>query len=47
MVQWLLQNSLGRSYHEAYPDSTLPATWPYYITPREAGAGGGRLAWPG
>ncbi len=33
MVQWLLQNSLGRSYHEAYPTSTLPATWPYYIRP--------------
>ena len=22
MVQWLLQNSLGRTYHELYPDST-------------------------
>ena len=33
MVQWLLQNSLGRSYHEAYPHSALPATWPYYIRP--------------
>jgi len=31
MVQWLLQNSLGRSYHEAYPDSRLPATWAYYV----------------
>ncbi|HRJ42722.1 MAG TPA: hypothetical protein PL105_12630, partial [Caldilineaceae bacterium] len=31
MVQWLLQNSLGRSYHEAYPDSKLPQTWEYYI----------------
>jgi hypothetical protein len=31
MVQWLLQNSLGRSYHEAYPDSKLPETWAYYI----------------
>jgi len=31
MVQWLLQNSLGRSYHEAYPQSTLPAGWAYYI----------------
>src|SRR5260370_15597658 len=27
MVKWLLQNSLGRSYHEIYPDSVLPATW--------------------
>ncbi len=33
MVQWLLQNSLGRSYHEAYPQSTLPASWPYYVQP--------------
>jgi hypothetical protein len=31
MVKWLLQNSLGRSYHEASPDSALPATWEYYI----------------
>ncbi|MFQ5342149.1 MAG: Eco57I restriction-modification methylase domain-containing protein, partial [Anaerolineae bacterium] len=31
MVKWLLQNSLGRSYHEAYPDTALPATWEYYI----------------
>jgi hypothetical protein len=33
MVQWLLQNSLGRSYHEACPDSQLPETWAYYIRP--------------
>ncbi|MGH2411694.1 MAG: Eco57I restriction-modification methylase domain-containing protein, partial [Chloroflexota bacterium] len=32
-VQWLLQNSLGRSYHELYPDSRLPDSWPYYIRP--------------
>jgi len=31
MVKWLLQNSLGRSYHEIYPDSILPATWEYSI----------------
>ncbi|MCC6629586.1 MAG: hypothetical protein IT340_19580 [Chloroflexi bacterium] len=31
MVKWLLQNSLGRSYHELHPDSALPATWEYYI----------------
>jgi hypothetical protein len=31
MVQWLLQNSLGRSYHELFPYSTLPDTWVYYI----------------
>ncbi len=35
MVKWLLQNSLGRSYHEIYPDSTLPATWDYYIKPEQ------------
>src|SRR6266702_1908557 len=33
MVKWLLQNSLGRSYHEIYPDSALPATWDYYVKP--------------
>lgn len=33
MVQWLLQNSLGRSYAEAYPQSTIPASWPYYVQP--------------
>ena len=37
MVQWLLQNSLGRSYHEAYPDSRLPETWDYYIRQHPAG----------
>jgi hypothetical protein len=37
MVQWLLQNSLGRSYHEAYPDSALPETWAYYIRQRPEG----------
>lgn len=31
MVKWLLQNSLGRSYAEAYPNSKLPTTWEYYI----------------
>jgi hypothetical protein len=37
MAQWLLQNSLGRSYHEAYPDSMLPQTWSYYIRQRPDG----------
>ena len=37
MVQWMLQNSLGRNYHEAYPSSNLPATWAYYILPESAG----------
>src|SRR5258707_4945405 len=36
MVQWLLQNSLGRSYSEAYPQSKLPAHWPYFIQPEPA-----------
>jgi hypothetical protein len=35
MVQWLLQNSLGRSYHEAFPQSALPDTWPYYVRPEQ------------
>jgi hypothetical protein len=33
MVKWLLQNSLGRSYHELFPDTRLTASWEYYITP--------------
>jgi hypothetical protein len=33
MVKWLLQNSLGRSYQEIYPNSALPASWEYYIKP--------------
>ncbi len=35
MVKWLLQNSLGRSYHEIYPTSALPASWEYYIRPTD------------
>ena len=38
MVQWLLQNSLGRSYHEFFPQSTLPATWSYYVQPEKLDA---------
>ncbi len=37
MVKWLLQNSLGRSYHELHPDSALPFTWEYYIRPETLG----------
>jgi hypothetical protein len=37
MVKWLLQNSLGRSYHELYPDSSLPDSWEYYIRPESLG----------
>ena len=36
MVQWLLQNSLGRGYHEMYPHSALPTAWAYYIHPGSA-----------
>jgi hypothetical protein len=39
MVQWLLQNSLGRSYHEAYPQSLLPANWAYYVQPEQLKVG--------
>jgi hypothetical protein len=35
MVKWMLQNSLGRTYHETYPASKLPATWEYYIRSEE------------
>jgi len=31
MVQWLLQNSLGRSYHDAHPTTSLVQEWDYYI----------------
>lgn len=36
MVQWLLENSLGRCYAEAYPLSRLPAHWSYFIQPEGA-----------
>lgn len=46
MVQWLLQNSLGRSYHEAYSESALPASWPYYIGPEQrAGQAASETVW--
>src|SRR6266508_2576147 len=35
MVKWLLQNSLGRSYHEIYPQNALPTDWDYYIRPSD------------
>lgn len=37
MVKWLLQNSLGRTYHELYPASALPATWEYYVRTEDGG----------
>ena len=36
MVKWLLQNGLGRTYHELYPDSRLPETWEYYVRINES-----------
>lgn len=33
MVDFLLQNSLGALWMEMYPDSTLAASWPYYVKP--------------
>lgn len=33
MVDFLLQNSIGALWMEMYPDSTLPESWPYYVTP--------------
>jgi hypothetical protein len=36
IVQWLLQNSLGRSYHEMFPASKLPDDWKYYLHRQEA-----------
>ncbi|HVU68353.1 MAG TPA: hypothetical protein VHD63_14540, partial [Ktedonobacteraceae bacterium] len=36
IVDWLLQNSLGRCYREAYPRSSLPASWPLAFTPDES-----------
>jgi hypothetical protein len=33
MVDFLLQNSLGRRWMEMYPDSEAKAAWPYYVEP--------------
>ncbi|HZC06805.1 MAG TPA: BREX-1 system adenine-specific DNA-methyltransferase PglX [Ktedonobacterales bacterium] len=33
MVDFLLQNSLGRTWMEMYPDSPAKAAWPYYVEP--------------
>lgn len=33
IVQFLVQNSLGRLWNEAYPASTLPETWRYFLDP--------------
>ena len=36
MVKRLLQNSLGRTYREFYPDTRLPASWDYTSGPTGA-----------
>jgi type II restriction/modification system DNA methylase subunit YeeA len=35
IVQYLVQNSVGRLWLMANPQSTLASQWPYYITPAE------------
>ena len=35
VVQYLVQNSVGRLWLSANPASTLKAQWPYYITPAD------------
>ena len=35
IVQYLVQNSVGRLWLMANPESTLAQEWPYYITPAE------------
>ncbi len=33
IVDYLVQNTLGATWVEMHPESALPATWPYYVTP--------------
>lgn len=33
IVDYLVQNTLGATWVEMYPESVLPATWPYYVRP--------------
>ena len=33
MVEFLLQNSIGRRFMDMYPDSDASDAWPYYVTP--------------
>ncbi|MBI6603949.1 BREX-1 system adenine-specific DNA-methyltransferase PglX, partial [Pseudomonas sp. S4_EA_1b] len=37
IVQYLVQNSVGRQWLQTYPDSPLKAKWSYYIEPTEQG----------
>ena len=39
IVQYLVQNSVGRLWQMANPQSTLKSQWPYYIEPAEQGPG--------
>jgi type II restriction/modification system DNA methylase subunit YeeA len=38
IVQYLVQNSVGRQWMQTYPDSTLVQQMPYYIAPAEQSA---------
>lgn len=33
IVDYLVQNTLGATWVAMHPESTLPATWPYYVRP--------------
>ena len=35
IVDYLVQNTLGATWVEMHPESRLPETWPYYVTPPE------------
>lgn len=35
IVQYLVQNSVGRYWMQTYPDSALPQSMPYYVAPGE------------
>ena len=38
IVQYLVQNSVGRYWMQTYPDSALPQSMPYYVAPGEQSA---------
>lgn len=35
IVDYLVQNTLGTTWVEMHPDTSLPGTWPYYVRPPE------------
>jgi hypothetical protein len=39
MVDYLLQNTLGRLWLDLHPDSRLPAQWPYFVRPPASAEG--------